>query len=223
MKKMKLKQHFLSITLLTLLTLILSPTVHADAWNSIVHFAGGLAGDVVAGYFKPKIKYNDVDIIKKRMDILEHRYKNYDVSKGKPYNYKAVGDLILSLNNMTVAMTQRVGNLEGKVASLEQRIAKLEALQKSMVNQPVKAPSVSRVTVKEYYKPQQAFHKPKPIKVAKAVSKQKAVSTQKPERVINCDTTQVVKELMNCYSPIATKKDLKQDRELTEAYQALSK
>lgn len=73
------------------------------------------------------------------MDILEHRYKNYDVSKGNPYNYKEVGDLILSLNNMTLAVTQRVKNLEGKAANLEQRLAKLEALQKNIVSKPVKA------------------------------------------------------------------------------------
>lgn len=207
---MKLKQYFLPVTLLAL---SLSPTAHADAWNAIVHFAGGLAGDAVAGYFKPIVKYNDVDIIKKRMDILEHRYRNYDVSKGKPYNYKEVGDLIISLNSMTVAMTQRVGSLEGKVASLEQRIAKLEALQKRLVRKPVKAaPSVPTETT-SYYTPQ----KPASIKIAKAVKNPKV------ERVINCDTTQVVKELMNCYSPIKTKKELKQDKELKEAYQSLSK
>ena len=197
---MAIKQKILSIVLITL---FLSPTVHADAWGSIVHFAGGLAGDVVKVYFRPKLKFNEVDIIQKRMDILEHRYNKFDVSKGKPYNYKEVGELIASLNGMTQALTKRVGSLEGKMHDLELRIAKLETLQKQAVVKPLPKPPLAT-----YYSPTLVSVSARRVKNTKVAS---------AEKVINCATTTVVNELMNCYSPVASKKDT----ELEAAYHSL--
>jgi hypothetical protein len=199
-------RHKILIVLFSLI--FLSAPVYADPWNSIVHYAGRVAGDVVKGYFRPGIRFNEVDIIKKRMDILEYRYAKFDISGGKPNDYKEVGELIISLKNMTLALSTRVGNLEGKMQNLEQRIAVLEAKHRQVVHHK---PA-----------PQQSYYTPPAVSTAAPQTRNDKPLKTASNDTINCSTTTVVEELMNCYSPIAPIAPEK-DSELEAAYQALSK
>lgn len=183
---MTIRQFFL---LFFLTSPLLSPSVHADPWGSIVHFAGSVAGDVVKGYFKPTLKLSEADVIKKRMDMLEYRYKQFNTSKGKPQDYKEVGELIISLKNMTIALTTRVGNIESELQHLEQRIAVLEAKHRQEVQHINTAPTSS------YYTP------PTVIKNTVATTN-KFINIENNTHTIDCSTTTIVEELMNCYSPI---------------------
>lgn len=188
-----------SIYTLVFCGLMISPAAQAEPWDSVARFAGGLAGDVVKNYFKPYLKRSDVDYLNKRIDVLEYKYQQYDISSGKPYNYKEVGDLIISLNNMTLALTGRVGNLEGKVASLEERIAALEKLQAKpvYVAKPVDSnhiakhaeastPSASDTTVAEV--DNSDYYQPDPL-------------PEENPAAVDCETTTDVSNLFYCYSP----------------------
>ncbi|MEE9351002.1 MAG: hypothetical protein V3U78_01980 [Thiotrichaceae bacterium] len=208
---MKIRQLFLSIILTTAFFV---PSAHADPWSAIAHFAGGLAGDVVKSYFKPKLKISEADILQKRIDILEHRYKKYDMSKGKPYNYKEIGDLIISLNNMTQAMNNRVDALDGKYTALEQRVAALEK-QRSL------ALKVQSATAPKVTTPNNSYYVPAPssTKVVTNNSQPHAETSGNNEKVVDCSTTSVVQELMDCYSPQASAADLY----LEKAYHSLIK
>jgi hypothetical protein len=204
---MKIKQYFYPIILTAFL---LSPSAHADAWSAIAKFAGSLAGDVVKNYFRPSVNLSEVDILERRLDILEYKYKKFDVSKGKPYNYKEVGDLIVSLNSMTQALTARVGSLEGKYAALEQRVAALEKKQtqphSTRTSQSV-VPAVP-ASVSQGSGTAASNHGDNAGDVSPVV-----VSAG-----IDCATTTNAAELLNCYSPEIPAKD----PELEVAYYSLT-